>query len=129
MATSAHNDYKIFKTPYSWFSRRERYKEVETYSFAKYTETFIKKAYVKTGKVASLKALFKQDNLYALKDFLIHSDKIRVIHTTNDFLLSSYALTWLKTTLQDKLTLFDAGGHLGEFYRPEAQKALIDNLK
>jgi pimeloyl-ACP methyl ester carboxylesterase len=49
---------------------------------------------------------------------------VRVVANADDFLLAPEHLRWLEDTLGERLTVFPAGGHLGNLWRPEVQAAI-----
>ena len=54
---------------------------------------------------------------------------VRLILNRNDFLLPDEDLAWLKTTFaEDRLTIFEQGGHLGNLTHPAVQRAILAAL-
>jgi hypothetical protein len=49
-----------------------------------------------------------------------------VFHNQDDFLLSEEDWSWLKNIMGRRLTVFSAGGHLGNLYVPEVQNYILE---
>ena len=72
-----------------------------------------------------LNEMIKQVSLYALEDYLKHSDKIAVMHNADDLILGVDDLGFLRRTLGERLILYPLGGHLGNLnYRVNSDAML-----
>lgn len=109
-------------TPYSWWQRTELYREIDRISFTDYAAKVIGP----TLEPLTLDDLYRQSSLRALGPSLARNPKVRMIHTSDDFLLSAEDRRFLDRTLGEKLTWFDRGGHLGNLYVTEVQQSLLD---
>jgi predicted alpha/beta-fold hydrolase len=123
-------DFGFIKAQYSWFDRTNIYKEIDQFSFYRYIDTFVLKNYYdQTKKKPTIEALNKKAGLRAIGKSLAANPKVRVIHNINDFLVNDSDLKWLHKTLDEKITFFSAGGHLGNLYRPEVQSRILEYMK
>jgi ABC-type transporter lipoprotein component MlaA len=59
---------------------------------------------------------------------LSSSDKVRIFTNVDDFILGEENLSWLRATAGDRLTVFPAGGHLGNLHIPTVRNAIFDAL-
>lgn len=124
-----HN-FGFLKAKSSWFSRNALYKEIDNYTYYDYLLTFFKKNYAqKTGKKVFLSEYNKRSGLKAIENTLKNNEKIRVIHTSNDFLLKDKDREWLKSTLGDRITFINKGGHLGYLYNDQALELICKDVK
>jgi hypothetical protein len=51
------------------------------------------------------------------------------LHNADDFLLTPADRKFLRDTLQERLIMFDHGGHLGNLYRQDVQQVIVEELK
>lgn len=120
----------FIKAKYTWFDRTKLYREIDKFSFYRYIETFVLKNYYEQHKKkVSIDYLNKRAGLRAIGKSLARNPKVRVIHNLNDFLVNDSDLKWLYKTLDEKITFFTSGGHLGNLYRPEVQSKIIEYMK
>ena len=66
-----------------------------------------------------------ETSLYAISDYLEHSDNYKIYHSLTDYLTNAGQLKKLKQYTGDKTVLLDNGAHLGFLYREE----FIEDLK
>lgn len=129
-AIHSRKDFGVLKIPFKSSSRRKLEKEIERISYKDYLNTFLKTSYSDLfGRKISIKDLSKKASLPAIQNTLLTNQKIRIIHTTDDFLLTNYDRKWLKTVMGDRLLFFNHGGHLGYFNNPTAQNYIIKAIK
>ena len=58
------------------------------------------------------------------------NSNIRIIVNQNDFLLADEDLAWLRATFaSEQLTVFEQGGHVGNFSNPVVQKSVLKALE
>ena len=120
----------VIKTPYSWYDRRKIYAEIGTFTYKRYIQSYLLPFYDKKfGKHESLQQLNRQGSLTAIAEQLKNNQAVRVIHNINDFLLRPQDIQLLRSIFGKRLVLFSAGGHLGNFYRPEVQQQIIKMLR
>ena len=113
MLFAAHREHALQGFPeYQWGSRRELYQALDKVTFADYAHRILPPAY--PGKTTA--ELLADSSLYAIEKTLRNSQKIRVFHNIDDFLLSPEERVWLDEVLKERLTWFSNGGHLGNLY-------------
>ncbi|OGV47557.1 MAG: hypothetical protein A2017_11325 [Lentisphaerae bacterium GWF2_44_16] len=123
-------DFGFIKTPYSWFSRSALYKEIDSFGFNKYRDTYIKKYFSEVfGESFSFEKLNENSSLMAIEKNLSENQKVRILHNMNDFLLRKKDIEWLRKVMKKKIVFFDRGGHLGNLFTEEFQSQLIESLK
>lgn len=108
--------WEVLKTPYSWWSRDDLYKEIDTFSGLKYAEKCLLAEYRKTHPDATLDQLNAEAGLRRIEKTLREAPNIRVIHNADDPLLSASDRKFLSETLGSRIVWFDCGGHLGNLY-------------
>ncbi|RLD11465.1 MAG: hypothetical protein DRI44_03545 [Chlamydiae bacterium] len=120
----------ILNIPFKSSSRQELEKEIERISYKNYVNTFLRASYSDLfGRNFSIKKLSGNASLPAIQITLLTNQKIRIIHTTDDFLLTNYDREWLEQVMGDRLLFLNHGGHLGYFNNPTAQKYIIKAIK
>ncbi len=78
--------------------------------------------YAKKYLLANNTTLQKLDydtSLYSITDFLQKSNKYKIYHALDDYLVNKEQLAWLKQQTKDRSTYFSNGSHLGFLYRKE----------
>jgi len=129
-AIHSRKNFGVLKIPFKSSSRRKLEKEIERISYKDYLNTFLKTSYSDLfGKNFSIKKLNKKASLPAIQNTLLTNQKIRIIHTIDDFLLTNYDRKWLKKVMGDRLLFFNHGGHLGYFNNQTAQDYIIKAIK
>jgi hypothetical protein len=130
-AIHQRHDFGIIKAKQSVFSRETFEKEVEKFGYLKYVDTFVRAAYSNSlyGSPFDLRKLNESGSLPALQKMLSTHPNIRIIHTTNDFLLTNNDRIWLNNVMAEKIAFFDAGGHLGYFASPQALDYIVKTIK
>ena len=103
-------------TPWSWWSRDDLYKEIDTFSGMKYAERCLLPEYRREHPSATLADLNAEAGLHRIEKTLREARNIRVIHNVDDPLLSSADRKFLTETLGDRIIWFDCGGHLGNLF-------------
>ena len=112
------------------FRREPAYREIMRYSFHDYFEKFAVPYYSAQGLTAPVSAALENaGDLRTYSTSLRSNPDIRVIVNQNDFLLTGEDLAWLKETFPaGHLTVFEQGGHLGNFSNPDVQKRILESL-
>ena len=106
------------------------YQEILQYSYQDYFDKFAVPYYQARGMASPAAELEEAGDLRTYQAGLSANPGIRVIVNQNDFLLSDDDLAWLRATFpQEQLTVFPQGGHLGNLYNPEVQKAILGALE
>ena len=122
----SRHDTGVIKAKKAWYDRREIYAEIDTFNFNAYLKKFLIKNYEeKLGRKVTIKEVGEKSSLFAVESTLKNSNKVRVIHNHDDFLLNKGNLTWLRMVLDKKLTVFKHGGHLGNLYTKEMQDKIL----
>ena len=129
-AIHAKRDMGILSRPFSTLSRQKLEREIERYGYYNYALTFVKhvNSNVWTDSLP-LKELNFQASLPAIQKTLMFNPKLTVLHSDNDWLVTDYDRQWLRKVMKDRLVMLDHGGHLGYFYRPDAQKIIVGLLR
>ena len=90
------------------------YNLVNNMSYEDYTRKYLVFDWEKDFEVLSL-----ETSLYSIKDFLKTSDKYKIFHTLDDYLVTQDQLATLRSLAGNKLILVSNGSHLGFLYRSE----------
>lgn len=128
---SIYRHYKmgIIKAKYSWYDRRKIYAQINTFSFRKYLEKYLLPFYSEQLKQPlTIAKLNRRSSLIAIRKSLLVNPAVRVLHTSNDFLLKPADHKWLAKTLGKRLTVFSDGGHLGNLYLRAVQQKIIQSM-
>jgi len=128
-AIHERKDFGFLKTPYK--SNRTRFleKEIERFNYANYLMTFVKAAHSNVWKDGfTSKDLNKRASLPAIQASLASNDRVRVIHSRDDILLTEYDRSWLGTVLGERVVFLDHGGHLGFLYRDDVLEFIACQL-
>jgi ABC-type transporter lipoprotein component MlaA len=128
--TQSRTNLGILKAPVSKWRREPVYREIMTYSFTDYLARFVTTYYESRGiPLRSLDALAEASDLRKYSDALAHNNAVRVVENANDILITPDDVAWYKSTFGDRVTVFEHGGHLGNFAVPEVQKAILATLQ
>ncbi|MFT4176799.1 MAG: alpha/beta fold hydrolase [Luteolibacter sp.] len=118
----------VLRTPLTKWNRDAAYDEIFNLSYRDYFESFVLPYYRTQG--ITLKDF---DRVGSLKHFgprLRRNSKIRVITNANDFLLAPGDVGWLKSTVgSSRVTVFPAGGHMGNIGTEPVHQALLKALR
>lgn len=127
LAVPAERDGKLDRVelPYSSCRRTPYYREIDRYSFRDYMEQFVAPEY----PALTAKELNDRTSLRRMEAFLKHSDKIRIFHNRNDFLLSDDDRAFLDRTLGNKIFWSSTGGHLGNMRTDEFRERFLAEFK
>lgn len=127
-AHKRHN-LKSLNAPYSWFCREYIYKEIDELGFERYVNTLVTACYAeKLNKPVSLKKMNDTSSLRSLEATLKKRQDVKIVHSVDDFLITTDDVRWLRATLGDRLILFKGGSHLGDLYLEQVQAAIVDAL-
>ncbi len=113
------------KTEYESNRRTPYYRAIDKFSFRDYMEEFVTLEYPEL----TIDDLNRNTSLRRLENFLRSSDRILVIHSRNDFLLSEADREFLDRTLGRKIVWSDDGGHLGNMYTDEFRNKFLNEIK
>lgn len=123
-----HKDLNIpaLEIPWSWGNRHELYREIGQFNYERYLMDVVLPFYEnRLNTNLSADKLNYLSGVYAIEDTLRNNSSVRVLHTANDFLLREEDKAFFRETLDDRLILFNTGGHLGNFFHPEFQKEFL----
>lgn len=129
-SSQSRNNMGVLQTPISQWRRDPCYDEIGQLSFRDYFLGFVVPHYGRQG--VGLDDFAREINLRSYQKSLRADSRIRVIVNSNDFLLNSSDLSWLKGTFGPRLTVFPQGGHLGNLTSPPVRNAVakaLDGLK
>jgi len=103
--------------------------EVESSSLERYMRELAIPYFVeKEGGARSAQELFAAANLTSQEAGLRDDPRLRVFTNQDDFILGPSDLAWLRGVIGDRITVFPAGGHLGNLHRPELHAAVVEAL-
>lgn len=126
---NTREDLGVIKARSSWFSRGAVYKEIEQFGFQDYLVKFLENYYGnKLGIKLTTDELGMASSLFAIEDTLKNNDKIRIIDTKDDFLVSDEQKVWLSKVAGEKLTTLSHGGHLGYLHFKQASDLILEKL-
>jgi len=108
-------------TPYSWGRRNGLYLELDRMSFGDYAEKVLAKEYPQLPK----EELYRASDLRSFAAGLAGNERVRVLHTWDDPLLSAEDRMFLELTFGKRLLWFSNGGHLGNLYTAAVQQAIV----
>lgn len=115
---------------YGWSDRTRFYLDVDRISFRKYVGSYmVPMVNQLTPQRVTLEEISEQSGLRAVEPTLRGNDKVHVLHTLDDFLVSDADRTYLDGVLGDKVTWFSRGGHLGNLYYGQLQQILVNQLR
>lgn len=93
--------------------------------FACYVKLQLLPYWQKQHPESGIEALAEASSLSAIADFLAHAKHVRVLTNADDLILRPDDFAFLHQTFQDRLTVFDHGGHLGNIkYIPYVEKMM-----
>lgn len=113
------------KTEFNWWSRSNLYRELDTFSGMKYVKECVLPQQLKKNPSATLEKMNRESGMRAIEDTLRNNPAIRVIHNTDDPLISADDRRFLSDALGPKIIWFDCGGHLGSLFVEEYQQAIL----
>ncbi len=100
--------------------RSELYDTINNLSYSDYA-----KKYLLVNTSAPTKQIEYETSLYSIENFLKSSDKYKIYHAMDDYLVSTQQLAWLKRQTHSNSVIYNNGSHLGFLYRKE----FIDSFK
>jgi ABC-type transporter lipoprotein component MlaA/pimeloyl-ACP methyl ester carboxylesterase len=121
----------VLEHPVDKLRRAALYREILQYSYQDYLQKFVIPYYWSRGiELGAPESLEKASSLRVYAAGLQANHNIRLIVNHDDFLLPEEDLAWLKATFaEDRLTIFERGGHLGNLTHPAVQKAILEALE
>ena len=136
MLISMHRRGKVtsLKTEYKWNNQGDVYNEILQTTFQKYLINVVQHHHKnRFGKDISEKEFLEKvahhSHMKSFDDHFVDNPDIRVVHTTNDFLVHDKNRKWLKETFDEKIVFFEHGGHLGNLHFNKVHDQIYDFLK
>lgn len=118
---AAHREKGLPALPeYKTLKRHELYRAIDKVSLLEYAVKYLAPQY----PGVALTELMRSSSLYSIADTLRSDPKVRIVHTWDDFLLSSGERAWLDRTLGKRIIWVSNGGHLGNLYYVPVIKAI-----
>jgi phospholipid-binding lipoprotein MlaA len=123
--SQSRNDMGVLTNPTSPWRREQVYREIYNFSYRDYFLEFALPYYQQRGIGEA--DFTRENNLRTYTNPLRAHQNTRVIVNSNDFLLSSGDISWLKSTFgPSHVKVFPSGGHIGNLATPELQRQLLD---
>jgi phospholipid-binding lipoprotein MlaA len=117
--------------PTAYFHRNNFFAECLGFTYRDYLEKILKPwvdQHFPDESASSLEELAARCDLAAIGDDLARNAGVRLFQNQNDFLINAEQLAWYPTTLGPRCHIFERGGHLGNVYHPDYQKAILQAL-
>lgn len=125
------HDQGVLRTKRTPLRMAPAFREASEYSFMEYVYAFLLPYYAAREPAFALdeagaRRFIDRCDLRAVVEELKANPRIRLFANENDFLLRPEDITWLRETLGDRVTLFPAGGHLGNLHREAIQRVIAE---
>ena len=119
---------------HEWSSQTDIHNETLKMTFQDYLkEVMVHHHKDRFGKdVSDEEFIEKMADVSHMKSFADHFEgnpDIRIVHTSNDFLVHDKSRKWLKETFEEKIVFFEHGGHLGNLHYTKVHEQIHDFLK
>ncbi len=117
--------------PTAYFHRNNFFAECLGFTYRDYLEKILKPwvdQHFPDESASTLEELAERCDLSAIGDDLARNPGVRLFQNQNDFLIDAEQLSWYPATLGPRCHIFDRGGHLGNVYHPDYQKAILQAL-
>jgi len=102
--------------------------EVNHSSFDAYVRHLVVPHFLVSDPDASIDSLLEASGLRGIAPALAADPRVSIFTNADDFLLGPGDAEWLRTALGERATVFPSGGHLGNLWVPEVQRAIFDAL-
>ena len=123
MLFAVHREQPLAGFPeYKWGKRNELYMMLDKVTFDEYASKLLTPRY--PGKTTE--ELLAQCHLKSIEKTLRSSDKIRVFHNIDDFLVTDAERAWFDEVLKERITWFSNGAHLGNFYYKSVLEKIVN---
>jgi len=122
------------KTEYKWSSQTNIHNETLQMTFQDYLKNVLSHHHKnRFGKNISeeefMEKISHHSHMKSFKDHFVENPDIRIVHTTNDFLVHDKSRKWLKDTFKEKIVFFEHGGHLGNLHFEKVHDQIYDFLQ
>jgi hypothetical protein len=107
---------------YRWGRRTELYQALDKVTFEEYAYKILSPCY--PGRTTE--ELLADSSLRSIEKTLRNSQKIRVFHNIDDFLVNDEERAWFDEVLKGRIVWFSNGGHLGNFYYKSVLRQIVD---
>lgn len=102
---------------YGWFNRQELYNALNALNFKNYAQNIILPGLNEKLKTNyTLEQLSELAALRSIENSLKNNQKVRIIHSTDDFLLTDEQRQWLAQIFDSRVVFLEHGAHLGNMY-------------
>lgn len=120
----------VLAQPIDTWRREPVYREILQYSFAEYLEKIVGPHYRARGvDLREAAQLAKAVDLRRHAEALRANPRIRIVANANDILLGAEDLDWIRATVpEERLKVFERGGHLGNLVDPAVQRAILQTV-
>ena len=116
-ALLSRNDALPEAVNYGWVNRQELYNMLAGMNFKNYAEQIMLKQFNRNNQSDySLKQFSALADLHAIETSLAANNKIRIIHSADDFLVKDSERKWLAKTFGERIVFLQYGAHLGNLY-------------
>ncbi len=129
-ATQLRRNLGVLQTPLDRFRRQPVYDEIARYSFMEYLYAFLLPDLIATDPaVDNFEQVEGSADLRSVETELRRQrDRVFVFTNRDDFLLAPHDISWLEQALDEHLTLFDDGGHLGNLHDSAVRSRMLEPL-
>jgi ABC-type transporter lipoprotein component MlaA/pimeloyl-ACP methyl ester carboxylesterase len=120
----------VIKEPLKKMRRRDAYREIIRFAYRDYFQKLLIPYYAGQGvDLMDEEVRFEAADLKSLEEPLRASPEVRIFVNRNDFLLREEDVTWYEQTFgEERFTVFEDGGHLGNLYKPEVQEMVMESI-
>jgi hypothetical protein len=120
---------RVLQNSVSSIDREPVYQEIDQYSFIDYMNRFVIPYYKSDPNLRiPREELLANSNLRSIDASLKANTKIRAFVNDSDFFLRPEDLAWYHSTFGNRLTVLSKGGHMGNLYRPDVQKLIVESI-
>jgi hypothetical protein len=124
------HDLDVLQTEINGWQPTASYREISDYSWMEYFYAFVYPSFsAKYPELDKVKDFFDRGDLRSHESVLRRNKSVFVFTSNNDFLLSEDDYAWLDSTFNDRLTVFEGGGHMGNLYKKEVQDRIFSALE
>ncbi len=114
---------------YGWSNRTNFYRDVDRIPIRSYMTDYLLSSLRKPdGNAFTVEELRAATGLRAVEATLRNNEKVRVLHTLDDFLVSDTDRRFLDSALGKRITWFTHGSHLGNLYYGHLHQVLLNEL-
>ncbi len=119
---------EIVFPPYAWSHRFRSYEAFDQVSGMEYARKCLFPSLIRKYPGSTWESVIRQSGLHAVEKQLRDNPKVRVIHNTDDPILSPSDALYLDALFSKRMIWFDQGGHLGNLYLEEYQRNVLEQM-